>query len=150
MAMRAFEDFSEGESFALGEVTLTREEILAFAQEYDPHPFHLVDASPVPEFSPRLFASGWQSCLLFMRLLVDGVLNGSTCAGSPIVERVTWRKPVCAGDRLTAATTVREKGPWPARPSLGRVRFTHTLHDASGALVLEMDNTILFARREAA
>ncbi len=150
MTRRTFEDFAVGETFALGDVILTREDILAFAREYDPHAFHLEDEPPLPEFSPRLFSSGWQSCTIFMRLLVDGLLRDSTCAGSPIVEQVKWRKPVCADERLTAATTVTEVGDWPPRPSLGRVRFHHTLTREGGDVMLEMDNTILFTRRNAA
>jgi acyl dehydratase len=144
--MRAFEDFSVGETIALGQATITADDIVAFAREFDPQPFHLDAASPETAFTGGLIASGWHICAVFMRLLADNLLLDSTGMGSPGIDTLQWVKPVRPGDTISAATTVLETRPSRKRPEMGLVRFRHDATVAN-ATVLSFDNTIMFGRR---
>jgi acyl dehydratase len=147
MPARYFEDFTVGEIFNLPDVPVSREDIVEFAEQFDPQVFHLRDDTPITEFGGGLIASGWHVCALFMRLLDDGLLLGSSCAGSPGVEHLKWQHAVRPGDHLTARTTVVETRAWPVDPQLGLVRFHHEIFNQHRERTMMMDNAILFARR---
>ena len=98
-----FEDFTEGQVVELGEIpALTEEEIVAFARQWDPQPFHTDPAAAKESIYGGLIASGWQTALLTMRLQVENLLNHTDAQGSPGVENIRFRKPVRPGHRLTA------------------------------------------------
>ena len=149
MPSRYFEDFTVGEILNLPDVAVSREDIVEFAEQFDPQVFHLRDDTPITEFGGGLIASGWQVCALFMRLLDDGLLLDSACAGSPGVEHLKWQHAVRPGDHLTGRTTVVETRAWPANPKLGLVRFHHEIFNQHRERTMMMDNAILFARRPA-
>lgn len=148
MPKRYFEDFAVGQIFELPDVAVTREEIIEFSRQFDPQIFHLQDETPITEFGGGLIASGWQVCSLFMRLLDDGLLLHSACAGSPGVEHLKWQHAVRPGDQLTGRTTVVETRSWP-NPRLGLVRFHHEIFNQRRERTMMMDNAILFERRPA-
>jgi len=146
---RYFEDFVAGETLPLGTRHVTRAEIIAFAAEFDPQPFHLDERAgggPVG----GLMASGWHVGAMFMNLLCNGFLLDSSSMGSPGIEALKWQKPVRPGDTLSARSTVIETRPSRSRPEMGIVRFRHDVVNQAGELVMSIDNAILFGRREAA
>jgi acyl dehydratase len=147
MPARYFEDFTVGEIFNLPDVAVSQEDIVAFAEQFDPQVFHLRDDTPITEFGGGLIASGWQVCALFARLLDDGLLLDSSAAGSPGVEHLKWQHAVRPGDHLTGRTTVVETRGWPIDPKLGLVRFHHEIFNQHRERTMMMDNAILFARR---
>ncbi|WP_067340549.1 MaoC family dehydratase [Stappia indica] len=147
---RSFEDFEPGEIIALGSKTVTREEIIAFAAEFDPQPFHLDEAAGEASLLGGLAASGWHTISMLMRLMCDGLLLNSSGKGSPGVEEVRWMRPVRPGDVLTASAEVISSRVLNSRPELGMVDFLFTVVDQTGATVMTQRNKILFARREAA
>jgi len=147
MPARYFEDFTVGEIFNLPDVPVSREDIVEFAEQFDPQVFHLRDDTPITEFGGGLIASGWQVCALFARLLDDGLLLDSSYAGSPGVEHLKWQHAVRPGDHLTGRTTVVETRAWPVDPNLGLVRFHHEIFNQHRERTMMMDNAILFARR---
>jgi acyl dehydratase len=150
MPKRFFEDFAAGQIFELPDVAVTREEIIEFSREFDPQIFHLRDETPITEFGGGgLIASGWHVCSLFMRLLVEGLLLDSSCAGSPGVEHLKWQHAVRPGDHLTGRTTVVETRLW-HDGKLGLVRFHHEIFNQRRERTMMMDNAILFGRRSAA
>src|SRR5579859_3157513 len=108
MAHRYFEDFAVGHTLELGSYTITREEILAFARQFDPQPFHTDEEQAKASLYGGLIASGWHTASIFMRLLVDGLLNDTASMGSPGVDELRWLRPVRPGDTLRARFTVRE------------------------------------------
>jgi acyl dehydratase len=141
------EDFTLGRAFPLPPHTVTREEIIAFAREFDPQPFHLGDGGN--GLSDGLTASGWHTCAIFMRALCDGLLLDSACLGSPGIDYLRWLKPVRPGDTLTAIATVIEARASKSRPDRGIVRFRHDVANQGGEAVLTMENPILFLARPA-
>ncbi len=147
---RSFEDFHPGEDIVLGSKTVTRDEIIAFAREFDPQPFHLDETAGETSLLGGLAASGWHTIAMLMRMLCDGLLLHSSCNGSPGVEEVRWMRPVRPGDTLTATARVVSTRALRSRPTLGVVTFLMTLVNQDGNAVMTQENTILFERRGAA
>ena len=143
----AFEDFVTGDVIELGSKRATADEIVAFAGEFDPQPMHLDEAAGAASILGGLSASGWHTCAMFMRLLCDGILLDSTSEGSPGIDYVKWKRPVLAGDELTAAVRVIATRESRSRPTIGLVTIHSEMQNQNGVSVLEMENTIMFAKR---
>lgn len=144
---RHFEDFHVGETIDLGAKAVSREEIIAFAREFDPQPFHLDDEAARHTLLGGLAASGWHTCSIFMRLLADNLLNHSTSEGSPGIETLKWLRPVRPGDTLHLTAKVLETKPSRSKPSRGAVRFAFTIENQAGEAVATMKNFIMFTTR---
>lgn len=147
--MRYFDDFSVGEELPLASQTISRDELIAFAAEFDPQPFHLDEAAGSQTLLGGLAASGWHTCAIFMRMMCDGWLNQTASMGSPGIETLKWLHPVRAGDRLSGISQVLELRASKSRPDMGIIRFRHSVENARGVIVLDMTNPIMFSRREA-
>jgi acyl dehydratase len=150
VTLRTFEDFHVGDELPLASCRVAREAIVAFAEEYDPQPLHLDEDAAADSLVGGLCASGWHTCALFMRMMVDGWLGASASMGSPGIETLTWRQPVRPGDELSGASTVISVRPSRRRPGMGLVTFRHEVRNQAGEVVMESVNPIMFARREAA
>ena len=146
MPKRHFEDFTVGDTLALPERLVGRSEMIAFAAEFDPQPFHLDERAAATDLSGGLSASGWHVCALLMRMLCDAYLVESACMGSPGIDSLKWQRPVRPGDRLSGTSTVIELRPSASRPELGIVRFRHAVVNQAGAAVVLMENPIFFRR----
>jgi len=66
MPKRHWEDFKPGTVASYGPRLVTREEIVAFAAEFDPQPMHLDEAAGAATLLGGLAASGWHSCCILM------------------------------------------------------------------------------------
>ncbi|HEV8624253.1 MAG TPA: MaoC family dehydratase [Acidimicrobiia bacterium] len=143
-----FEDFTEGQVIELGPIPpLREEEIIAFAREWDPQPFHVDPVAAKESIYGGLIASGWHTALRTMRALVDNVISKADAQGSPGVEYIRFRKPVRAGDRLSARYTVLEAEPSAHRPTLGKLLGRTELINEAGDVVYQMDGWSLLGRR---
>jgi acyl dehydratase len=146
----AFEDLEEGCTITLGSKTVTAEEIIEFASEFDAQPMHLDEAAGKASILGGLSASGWHTCAMFMRLMCDGFLLDSTSQGSPGLDYVRWKKPVLAGDQLTGRCMVLARRASKSKPGLGFVTVKSDMRNQRGETVLEIENTGMFLTREAA
>ncbi|MHA7777000.1 MaoC family dehydratase [Roseibium sp. M-1] len=144
-----FEDFAAGQDYDLGSMTVSREEILEFASEFDPQPFHLDEEAGKASLLGGLAASGWHTGSMVMRLLVDNLLNRTAGRGSPGIGKLQWLRPVFPGDTLFAKAEVLDTRELRSRPDLGIVNVRVTATNQSGDNVIAWENPILFARREA-
>ena len=142
-----WEDLQVGSVLELGSVTPTREETLAFAQQFDPQPFHLDDVAAKASVFGALSASGWHTCALAMRLMVTNFLQHSSSLGSPGLENLKWLKPVFPGDTLRLTSTLLEKRPMRSRPDVGLVKNQWALFNQHGEQVLHMEGWSMFGRR---
>jgi acyl dehydratase len=147
--LRHYEDFRVGDVVDLGKKTVSRQEIVAFAGEYDPQPMHLDDKAGEKSLLGGLAASGWQTCALTMRLLVDGLLGSAQSLGTLGIERQTWKRPVRPGDTLSATATIREMRRSRSLYRVGLVRFDIVTRNQAGEVVMEMDPLIMIRTREA-
>ena len=145
--MRYFEDFAVRQTFDLGSRKLEADEIVAFAREYDPQPFHTDERAAAATPFGGLIASGWHTAAVFMRLYCDGLLNDTASLGSPGVDELRWLHPVRPGDTLTGSLTVLETRPSSTRPNRGTILLGCSLTNQDGVEVLTMRARGLFGRR---
>jgi acyl dehydratase len=103
-----YEDMPVGGTIEIGRHTVTEEEILDFAGKYDPQPFHVDREAAKESIYGGLIASGWHTCAMAMRVMVDGYLAKSASMGSPGMEEIRWLKPVRPGDTLIVKRTIDE------------------------------------------
>jgi acyl dehydratase len=145
--MRHWEDFQVGEVTEVGPVTVSEDEIIAFAERYDPQPFHVdPEAAEAGPFG-GLIASGWHTTALFMGMFVRAILLDSASLGSPGVEEIRWTAPVRPGDTLTARVTVDRVEESKTNPSRGTVFTTSEVFNQDGTLVMRLKARGFFARR---
>ena len=149
MTERYFEDFAVGQVVELGSRTVTEEEIVAFAREFDPQPFHVDPEAARESVFGGLIASGWHTGAVWMRLYVDSLLGGTASMGSPGIEELRWLAPVRPGDTLTGRLTVLETTPSATRSDRGTVRIRGELENQDGVVVLRMSSRGHFGRRPA-
>jgi acyl dehydratase len=144
--VRYFKDMAVGESWEFGEYEVTREEILAFAEQYDPQPFHVDEAAAEASQFGGLIASGWHTASMCMRMLVDNHLSESASAGARGVRDLKWIAPVRPGDTLTCRLEVvdTEAGDGP----IGTVTSELTAF-VDGDPVIEWTADGMFEKREA-
>jgi acyl dehydratase len=144
-----YEDFTQGRQFELGPRTVTAEEIIEFATEFDPQPMHLSEEAGKASILGGLSASGWHTSSLFMRLMIDAYVLKAASEGAPGIEFMQWRKPVLAGDTLSGQSIVEETRVMRSRPHLGIVTFGHELRNQRGETVLKARNAVMVRRRKA-
>lgn len=153
-----FEDIAVGETITLGSHTFTREDIVAFARQFDNQPFHLSDAGAEGTLFTGLCASGWHTAAVWLRLLVDHrrreasmmTFRGdrpATVGPSPGCEKIRWLKPVYVGDRITYTTCVTEKIPSKSRPTVGLVVSDNQGFNQNGDLVFGIIGKVFVERR---
>ena len=144
-----FEDLEAGQVVDLGSRTVTEEEIVAFARQFDPQPFHVDPEAARSSVFGGLVASGWHTGALWMRLYVDSLLDGAASMGSPGIEELRWLAPVRPGDTLTGSLTVLETTPSERRPDRGTVRIRGEMTNQDGVVVMSMTSRGHFGRRPA-
>jgi acyl dehydratase len=147
MSKLYLEDFFVGQRFALGQKTITAEEIVEFARDYDPQPFHLDEEAAAKTAFGGLVASGWQVGAIAMRLLAEHLLSRSASLGSPGLDKVQWLKPVRPGDTLTMSGEVLEVSPSRSKPDRGIAVSRYELHNQRGERVYRVEGKGMFATR---
>jgi acyl dehydratase len=148
MALKYYwEDFTPGRVFETATRTLSEEDIVRFAREYDPQSYHTdAEAARNSPFG-GLIASGWQTAAVGMRLMCDGYLLETSCVGSPGLDELRWLKPVRPGDTLRLRTTVIEATPSARQANRGTVLFRWEILNQNGEVALLMVGRQLFLRR---
>lgn len=147
--MLYYEDIIVGSSKTFGHYEVTREEVIQFAQAYDPQPFHLDDDAAAQTHFGRLSASGWHSCAMTMRMMVDDMtVNRQAGLGSPGVDQLRWVKPVYPGDTLSCRSEILEKRRSKSRPEMGIFKSRSQTFNQHGELVLEMISNGLIRVRD--
>ena len=142
-----FEDFPPGHFGTFGPRRVTREEILAFAAEFDPQPMHLDEEAASRSMLGGLSGSGWHLCSIMMRMMVDGFMGRAASLGSPGVNEVRWLAPLRPGDDLLLDVEVMEARVSSSRPETGIVMFRSTVRNAAGQPLCEMVSPIIIGRR---
>jgi len=135
--MQYFEDIEVGRTARFGRYAVTREEVIAFAERYDPQPFHLSDEAAAATHFGRLAASGWHTCAMTMAMIVDNLkVHQQAGLGSPGVDELRWLKPVYPGDVLRCETEVLDKRRSVSRPEMGSFRSRMTVFNQHDEPVL--------------
>jgi acyl dehydratase len=146
MATRYFEDFPVGSYAEIGSVCVTEEEIRSFAQRYDPQPFH-VDPERAKEWPyGGLIASGWHTCAMMMRLVVDHFIDGDTSLGSPGLGPIRWKLPVRPGDVLRVRGRVADSKRSASRPDRGVVTLEVEVLNQNDEIVMSIENWVAIVK----
>lgn len=144
-----FEDFPTGSKHSCGSRTLSEAEIIAFAREFDPQPFHIDPEAAKASMFGGIIASGWHTASTAMRLQVDAFLSRSHSLGSPGLDELRWLKPVRPGDTLSLEIEVLEARPSQSKPDRGSVKVAYRMTNQKGELVMTMTGWGMFKRRPA-
>lgn len=146
--MQYFEDIAVGTTASFGSYPVTREEVIAFAERYDPQPFHLSDDAAAKTHFGRLAASGWHTCAMTMAMLVAHFKeNRQAGLGSPGVDELRWKRPVFPGDTLRCAVEVLETRPSKSRPEMGLVVSRVEVFNQDDTLVMSFLSNVMIATR---
>ncbi|MGC1465038.1 MAG: MaoC family dehydratase [Pseudolabrys sp.] len=147
MPRLCWEDFKPGAVTEYGPRRVTREEIVAFAAEFDPQPMHLDETAASATLLGGLGASGWHMCCLLMRMISDGYLLDSSSMGAPGVEEVRWLAPLRPGEEIRIRTTVMETRASKSRLGMGLTKFLFEMLDSAGTPLMTMTTTQMLGRR---
>lgn len=143
----SYEDLEVGKSYEVGSHTFGRDEIVQFAQQYDPQPFHVSEARGEASMFRGLVASGWHTCSVMMGMLVRNFLDGSTSMGSPGIDEIRWIKPVRVGDTLTMVNSIVSKRVSESKPDRGIVETRWEGRNQHGEVVVTVSSKALFGLR---
>jgi acyl dehydratase len=142
-----FEDFVPGAEIALGSRTVSEEEIIAFATQFDPQPFHVDHDAAAGSIYGGVIASGWHTCSMMMRLVVDSVIGASSSMGSPGLDSVRWLLPVRAGDTLNVSYLTTRVKPSSSKLDRGVVWSKWIATNQHGEQVCTIEGMGMFGRR---
>jgi acyl dehydratase len=118
---RYFEDYITGSVHEFGPISVEQDEIISFAERFDPQAFHTDPEAAKDTIYGGLIASGWHTASLMMRLLVENFISRVASLGSPGVDALRWLKPVRPGDDLYVRVTVLETKRSRSKPDRGIV-----------------------------
>lgn len=144
-----FEDLSAPTDFDLGKVQVTMEEIVSFAMQFDPQPFHLDPVAATRTRFGQLIASGWHSASLWNGLFVAGFLSQVVGEGSPGLSALKWPRPVLPGDVLYGTFHLAKLEESATRAEIGKAYGTGLLRNQGGENVLELELLVFLATRAA-
>jgi acyl dehydratase len=143
-----FEDFEPGHRMELpGRYTFDRGEMLAFARQFDPQPFHLDEEAAGRSIYGGLIASGFHTVSACFKLAVDGLIHRVASMGSPGVDEIRWLMPVRAGDTIAVTLEVVSVRPSQSRPDRGIVDTRYEVRNQRDELVMTMRAMGMFRRR---
>ena len=135
---RWFEDYVPGAVHDLGSVVVDEQEVVAFARQFDPQPFHLDQERAEKSAFGGLVASGWHTACMVMRLMVDHYLSEVSSEGSPGIDELRWLRPVRPGDQLLVKITILDARRSRSRPERGVVRSQIETLNQDGQVVMHL------------
>jgi len=151
MAIRYYyEDLAAIPSDNIGSRSVSSEDIVGFAREYDPQPFHVDAEAAKRSHYGGLVASGWMTCSMVMKMMCDAYLLESASLGSPGVDNVRWLKPVRPGDTISVVRKTLEARKSASKPDRGIIRSLWEVTNQHGELVMTMEGLGMFRCRPSA
>ena len=142
-----WEDLQQDGTLEIGSHTFTEEEIIAFARQFDPQPFHTDPVAAKNSYFGGLIASGWHTCAVAMRLMVDKYVNRSASLGSPGLENIRWLAPVRAGDTIAYRRVITAARASESKPEIGLLQSRWEAVNQRGETVMTMEGWGMFRRR---
>lgn len=145
---RHFEDLAVGETFALGPVTVSKDDIIEFATEFDPFPFHLDEKAAKESLLGGLASSGWQTGALSLRMLVDAFLSKTASMGGLGFSDLKWKRPLMKGDTLAGTATITALRRSKSRPNMGLVSIAFDMRNQKSQQVMTLNLTNIVEVRD--
>lgn len=139
------DDLQVGQEFLSAEHPLDAVQIIAYARQFDPQPFHLDEDAARDSFFQGLAASGWHTMSITMKLLVQSLpfADGVIGAGGDIA----WPRPTRPGDTLRVKSTIREIRASRSRPDRGMVQVRSLTVNQRGEVLQELTANLLVFRK---
>ena len=134
--LRFFDDYAPGTTYDCGSVGVDQAEIISFAEEFDPQPFHVDPVAAASGPFGGLVACGWHTSALAMRLVVDNYLSAEASLGSAGLDELRWPYPVRPGDTLRVRVTVLEARRSLSKPDRGIVKSVIETVNQDGQTVM--------------
>jgi acyl dehydratase len=149
MTERYLEDFTVGQVFNSARTRVDKEQIVAFAKQFDPQPFHLDDEAARKTPFQGLAASGWHTAGMTMRMMLDGEFKPAGGILGVGFDELSWPRPVRPGDELHAKSEILEVRPSKSRPDRGMIRVRTTTYNQKDEPVMAFTGNLLVPRRPA-
>jgi len=147
---RYWEDYAAGTVQQFAGVTMNEPDIIAFAKQYDPQPFHIDPIAARQSMYGGLIASGWHTAAVTMRVLVDQFIPPKASLGSPGIDELRWVLPVRPGDTLSVQVEIVEARRSRSKPDQGIVRTRISVLNQTGAVVMTLAAANFFKCRNPA
>lgn len=144
---RYFDDFKVGDRFIAKGGSLSESEIMEFARQYDPQPFHLDRAAAKRSIFGELIASGFQTIGFSFKQIWDTGVFGDANMGGHGIDEVRWLLPVRPGEKLTVTATIEALLPSQSKPDRGTVKVRYVTSNAAGEAVFSMLALQIMKRR---
>jgi acyl dehydratase len=144
-----FESFDIGQIQNFGAYEVTEEEIIEFAEKYDPQFFHLDHEAAKQSLFGGLCASGWHTCSMTMAMMVANMDKNGRSLGSPGIDNLRWLRPVYPGDVLSVQMEVMDTRPSKSRPNIGIVVSKVSVSNHKEEVVMEFTSNGIFSREAA-
>jgi len=145
---RHFEDLTVGEVIKLGERHLSKDDIISFAKQFDPLPFHLDEDVAKKSLLGGLASSGWQTAGFSLRMLVDEFLNKVAGMGGLGFDNLKWKRPLMKNDTLTGTVTIASLRRSHSHPRMGIVVFDFDMRNQNNQEVMTLSLTNLVEVRD--
>jgi acyl dehydratase len=149
MTERYLEDFAVGQVFNSARTRVDKEQIVAYAKQFDPQPFHLDEEAARKTPFQGLAASGWHTAGMTMRMMLDGEFKPVGGILGVGFDELSWPRPVRPGDELHAKSEILEVRPSKSRPDRGMIRVRTTTYNQKDELVMAFTGNLLVPRRPA-
>jgi acyl dehydratase len=147
MKPQYLEDYAAGQTYWSGRKRVDKNEVIAFAREYDPQFYHLDEVAALDSPFKGLAASGWHTAAMTMRLLVDGEFRPAGGILGVGFDQLSWPRPVRPGDELRVKSEVLEVRPSKSKPDRGMIRVQNTTLNQNDEVVQMFTGNLLVPRR---
>ena len=145
--MKYFEDVQVGDVMRFGHYEVTRDEIIEYARQFDPQPFHLDEEAAKASMFGGLIASGWHTGAMFIRMVVEHTTPVHATTGAMGFDDLKWIRPVRPGDVLSVESEIREKIESRSRPDRGTVKIESRISNQRGEVVMSLVSLVIYLRR---
>jgi len=145
-----FEDVEVGQTQRFGRYEVSKEEIIEYARQFDPQPFHVDEEAAGRSMFGGLIASGWHTCAMLSRMICDHAIPGTATTGALGFDDLKWLQPVRPGDVLSVETRVLEKIESPSRHAVGTVKIESRVLNQRDEAVMTLSSLVLYQSRATA
>ncbi|MGB8265934.1 MAG: MaoC family dehydratase [Candidatus Velthaea sp.] len=144
------EDYAVGLETSFGTYLVSAEEIMEFGRRWDPQPFHVDPVAAARSPFGGLIASGWHTCGMAMKLIVDhGGVSAESSMGGAGLRKLSWDAPVRPGDELRVVVRVLENRPSATKLDRGTIVLEVDAFNQDNRRVLNFELVGMIRRRPA-
>jgi acyl dehydratase len=144
---RFLDDYKAGDRSRSAETSVSAGDIIAFARQFDPQPFHLDPEAAKRSLFGTHVASGWHMTALAMRLIVESDLQPAGGVIGRGVDELRWPNPLKPGDRVHVENEVLEVIPSTSKPDRGTLKVRTQLVTQDGKVVMSFIALLVVPRR---